>query len=52
MLRSIDGERDSDNFDEKYLLYSTILLENERKEEKAIKYIDVSIISKPAFAYE
>lgn len=43
---------DSENFDEKYLLYSTILLENERKAEKAIKYIDVSIVSKPAFAYE
>ena len=43
---------DSRNFKEKYLLYSTILLENERKEEKAIKYIDVSIVSKPAFAYE
>ena len=43
---------DSQNFDEKYLLYSTILLENERKAEKAIKYIDVSIVSKPAFAYE
>ena len=55
-IYTVDGTEirigDSDNFDEKYLLYSTILLENERKEEKAIKYIDVSIISKPAFAYE
>ena len=43
---------DSQNFGEKYLLYSTILQENERKAEKAIDYIDVSIVNKPTFAYE
>ena len=43
---------DSRDFDEKYLLYTTIIEENQRKEEAAIKYIDVSIISRPAIAYE
>ena len=49
-IYTVDGTEirigDSDNFDEKYLLYNYDFIREERKEEKAIKYIDVSIISK------
>jgi len=42
---------DSVDLEEKYLLYSTIIAENSEKSGPAIKYIDVSIKNKPAFAY-
>lgn len=42
---------DNSNFQEKHLVYSTILDEQERKAERKIKYIDVSIVSKPTINY-
>ncbi|NLF80102.1 MAG: FtsQ-type POTRA domain-containing protein [Clostridia bacterium] len=42
---------DSSDLEEKYLLYSAIITENTEKSGPAIKYIDVSIKNKPAFAY-
>lgn len=43
---------DSGNMEEKYLLCSTIIKENESKTGPSFKYIDVSIVGKPVFAYE
>ncbi len=42
---------DSSNFQEKYLYYNTILDEQERKGAKKIRYIDVSIVTKPTINY-
>jgi cell division protein FtsQ len=42
---------DSSDLEEKYLLYSTIIQENISSDGPAIKYIDVSIENKSAFAY-
>ena len=43
---------DSKDFGQKYQLYTAIIKENQEGAGKAIKYIDVSILEKPAFAFK
>jgi len=42
----------SEDFAEKYAIYSAIIKESQYEEGRALRYIDVSILSKPTLSYE